>query len=108
MADKSFKDFVLEQLETAGVEVTCRSMFGGHGLYHGRNFFGIIHRGRLYFKTDAANLDAYLKAGSECFRPNARQQLKSYYEVPADVLESPPLLREWCEGAINASRSSCA
>ena len=108
MAGKSFKEFVLEQLAAAEVEVTCRAMFGGHGLYHGKDFFGIIHRGRLYFKTDVANLESFRAAGSESFRPNARQRLNSYYEVPADVLESPPLLREWCAGAINAARSSSA
>ena len=49
--DESFKDFVLDQLqELAGVE--ARRMFGGCGLYRDEIFFGIVHRGRLYFKTD--------------------------------------------------------
>jgi hypothetical protein len=30
----------------------CRPMFGGYGFYLGTDFFGILHDGRLYFKTD--------------------------------------------------------
>ena len=33
------------------------------------------------------------------FRPNARQTLKSYYEVPADVVEDRGLLRRWADRA---------
>jgi len=47
-----FKDFVLDQLSDLH-GVTCRAMFGGYGLYCGRVFFGIVHKGRLYFKTNA-------------------------------------------------------
>jgi len=49
--DESFKDFVLDQLQAlAGVD--ARRMFGGFGLYRDEIFFGIVYRGRLYFKTD--------------------------------------------------------
>lgn len=42
---ESFAAFVLDQL--AGLEgVSARRMFGGHGLYRGGDFFGIIHDGR--------------------------------------------------------------
>lgn len=47
-----FRDFVLDQLsELPGL--THRSMFGGYGLYCGSVFFGIVQKGRLYFKTNA-------------------------------------------------------
>ncbi|MEC4670992.1 MAG: TfoX/Sxy family protein [Nitrospirota bacterium] len=47
----SFKEFVLDQL-AAMESVTCRAMFGGFGLYRQGVFFGILHKGRLYFKTN--------------------------------------------------------
>jgi DNA transformation protein len=59
-ADVSFKDFVLDQLQ--GVpDLECRSMFGGHGLYQEETFFGIVFKGRLYFKPIKSRLFPILK-----------------------------------------------
>ena len=81
-----FRDFVLDQLnELSGL--THRAMFGGYGLYCGRVFFGIVHKGRLYFKTNATTAPRYRKREMKPFRPNAKQTLNAYYEVPVDVLE---------------------
>lgn len=101
MSDASFRDFVLEQLE--GVDaLACRRMFGGYGLYGGDVFFGIIHRGALYFRTDEKSRVEYLRHGMRPFMPTPRQSLKAYYEVPADVLEEPELLAEWARRAMAA------
>ena len=35
------------------------------------------------------------------FRPSAKQTLKSYYEVPADVLENSDQLAAWAQEAIH-------
>ncbi len=99
MKDKTFKDYVLDQLRGLD-DVECRAMFGGYGLYRGETFFGIIHRGRLYFKTDAGSRPAYVEAGMKPFRPSARQTLKSYYEVPVDVIEDEDQLVRWARTAI--------
>jgi DNA transformation protein len=40
------------------------------------------------------------------FRPNERQTLKSYYEVPPEVLEDPEALRSWAGEAIRAGQDS--
>src|SRR3989304_2400922 len=50
--EDSYRDFVLDQLHFLE-DISCRSMFGGYGLYLGAGFFGIVYDGRLYFKTDA-------------------------------------------------------
>lgn len=93
-----FKDFVLDQLaDLRGV--TCRAMFGGYGLYQRTRFFGIIHKGRLYFKVTPATVERYKAHGMKPFRPNAKQTLKSFYEVPADVLEDPERMTTWAEQA---------
>lgn len=89
-----FKEFVLDQLAELR-DVTCRAMFGGHGLYHRANLFGIIHKGRLYFKVTPKTVGLYTEEGMKPFRPNAKQTLKSFYEVPPDILEDAERLAAW-------------
>ena len=62
-------------------------MFGGYGLYQDETFFGIVHKGRLYFKIDDSTVGEYRKRKMKPFRPNAKQTLKSYYQVPLEILE---------------------
>jgi DNA transformation protein len=88
----SFRDYVLEQL---GKEATSRAMFGGYGLYHRDRIFGILHQGRLYFRTSPLTRPDYVTRGMRPFKPSARQTLRSYYEVPVDVLEDADTLRAW-------------
>jgi DNA transformation protein len=58
MKDDSFKDFVLDQLqELDGAD--ARRMFGGYGLYRDETFFGILHKGKLYFKVDESTVGEY-------------------------------------------------
>ena len=99
----SFRDFALEQLREVR-DVVCRSMFGGHGLYAGGRFFGIIFQGRLYFKVSEASQDRYTAAGMKPFKPSAKMTLKSFYELPADVLESTEEITQWAMTAIQAAR----
>lgn len=94
-----FKDFVLDQLiDLRGL--TCRAMFGGYGLYHRATFFGIIHKGRLYFKVTPETVEQYNAHGMSPFRPNPKQTLKSFYEVPVDVIEDTEQLNEWAEQSV--------
>ena len=93
-----FRDFVLDQLsELPGL--THRAMFGGYGLYCGSVFFGIVQKGRLYFKTNATTAPRYRKREMKPFRPNAKQTLKTYYEVPVDVQEDAGELTIWARQA---------
>ena len=94
------KDFILEQLAHLPA-LTARPMFGGFGLYSGERFFGIVWRDVLYFRTSPATTARYLAAGMECFRPNPKQELKSYYEVPADIIERRSELHVWATEALN-------
>ncbi|HRI38678.1 MAG TPA: TfoX/Sxy family protein [Nitrospira sp.] len=100
MAAKSdgFKDFVLDQLtDLSGV--IARTMFGGYGLYRRTTFFGIVHKGHLYFKVTETTLPRYQEHGMRPFRPNAKQTLKSFYEVPIDILENAEALTQWATEA---------
>ena len=45
---------------------------------------------------------AILQQGMAPFRPNARQTLKSYDEVPVEVMEASDQLCEWARRAIHS------
>ena len=103
-----FKDYVLDQLaDLRGV--TSRAMFGGYGLYQRGTFFGIIHKGRLYFKVAPNTASLYKEQGMKPFRPNDKQTLKSFYEVPVDIIEDSEHLAGWaieaCQSNVGLSRS---
>ena len=96
---------VLDRLAALG-EITSRPMFGGVGLYWRGVIFGIVFQDRLYLKIDDRSRDDYLARGMGPLRPNERQTLKSYYEVPPDVLAYPEALRSWAREAIRAGQVS--
>ena len=94
-----YKDFVLDQLAALD-GLTCRAMFGGHGLAFEGTFFGIIHKGRLYFTTHPETQPAYRARSMKPFKPTPDQTLKHYYEVPVEIVESPEDLVEWAIQAL--------
>ena len=93
-----FKDFVLDQLIDMR-KVTCRAMFGGYGLYHRTVFFGIIHQERLYLKVIPTTVEQYKAHGMKPFRPNSKQTLRSFYEVPIQIIEDSQQLTEWARAS---------
>lgn len=95
----SFLDFVCDQLP----DVTSRAMFGGHGLYRDGVFFAIAYEDRLYFKVDDSTVGRYLEAGMGPFSPRTRTVSRSYYEVPAEVLDDREVLAEWAADALAAA-----
>ena len=101
MADSSFKEFVLDQL-SALPEVRAKAMFGGHGLYSGEHFFGILDEGRLFFKTDARSQSDYTARGMGPFTYEMKGKVMTmaYHEVPPDVLDQPQELAAWARRAI--------
>jgi len=104
MADQSFKAFVLDQL-AALPEIRAKAMFGGHGLYQGQRFFGILMAGRLYFKTNEQTRSEYLKRRMSPFTYEKARQTTTvhYYEVPPEVLEDREQLIVWAREAIQAA-----
>lgn len=97
----SFRDYVVDQL-TKMTLVTPRPMFGGYGLYHKGAFFGIIADNQLYFKVCEDTVAAYREKGMEPFRPNKKQILKTFYQVPPDILEDEEQLIDWAEKAVES------
>lgn len=48
-SDQQFMDFVLEQMDKAGV-ITTKKMFGEYGIYSDGKFFGLVCDNRLFIK----------------------------------------------------------
>ena len=103
--DDSFVEYVCDQLPDLDA-IMYKSMFGGYGLYSGSVFFGIVYDGRLYFKTDEATRARYLEWESAPFQPNAKQTLKSYYEVPGEMIDNAGDLSELATEAVNVAFQS--
>jgi DNA transformation protein len=93
-----FCDLILEQLAPLP-GLRCKRMFGGHGLYSGEQFFGIVYDGRLYFKMHPDTLQDCLDHHCAVFAPSEKQVLKNYREAPADILEDAEQLAAWARKA---------
>jgi DNA transformation protein len=105
MTDRCFKDQVLKQLAVLG-DISCRPMFGGYGLYWRETIFGILFEDSLYLKVDDCSKADFVSKRMGPFRPNERQTLKSYFEVPPDVLADHEALLSWTREAIRAGMLS--
>src|SRR5947209_629899 len=105
MAADRFEQLILDRLSGLG-KVTARPLFGGHGIYWDDTIFAIVYGGRLYLKVDEGSKGDYLARGMGPFRPNERQTLKSYFEVPSDVLADREALLSWTREAIQAGMDS--
>ncbi|PCJ66625.1 MAG: hypothetical protein COA73_01065 [Candidatus Hydrogenedentota bacterium] len=103
--DDSFVEYVCDQLDAFEI-ITYKAMFGGYGLYCGDVFFGIVFDGKLYFKTDEHTCERYLDWEMEPFQPNAKQTLKSYYQVPVDFVDDTETLCPLAEEAVTVAHAA--
>jgi DNA transformation protein and related proteins len=100
--------FVIEQLAMNDPIVT-RPLFGAIGLYRNGQVFAMAWKGSLYFKVDEATRKNYEAANSHALgyvSEGMDHSLKSFWEVPADVIEDRDALREWARKACEAARKS--
>jgi DNA transformation protein len=103
MRDASLVEFVLDQLSTLdGVE--GKRMFGGHGLYLDGEFFGMVWKGRAWFRTDDRSRAEYRALGSDPIPFGGDVANNVYWSVPIDVLEDAPLLVTWARAAAATPR----
>jgi DNA transformation protein len=97
-----FVSFALAQLQ--GIEgLSSVEMFGGHGLFFGRTFFGIMSAGRLYLKTDHATVGEYIRRGKKAFHSGETGMLRTYFELPGDILRDRERLAEWVRAAVRSA-----
>lgn len=103
----SHNEFVAYVLETMSrwATVSSRKMFGGYGLYREGLMFALIADETLYLKTDAGSAAQFERAGSLPFvyQSATRTVQMSYWSAPAESLESPAGMRDWCQLAYAAA-----
>lgn len=102
---KSYRTFVLEQLNRAVPAVRAKAMFGGVGIYAGDVFFALISNDVLYVRADDSTRTEFESLGMAPFRPfEEHGPVMSYYQLPEEILEDPETLRRWAERAIESAR----
>jgi DNA transformation protein len=89
-ATNAFLDLVLEKFDPLGA-ITGKSMFGGFGVFHEGEMFGLISHDVLYLKADDSNREEYVKRGSPQYKP------MPYFRVPDDIFEDTDELLKWGE-----------
>jgi DNA transformation protein len=107
LEEGGFGAYVLDQL--SGLDgVEAKPMFGGAGFYLDGAFFGILYKEHVYFRTSKATIPDYTRRKMKPFTPfeGKRGSSKTYYEVPVDILESPPDLVAWARKAAKAAEET--
>lgn len=99
-----FLSYVLETM-LHWATVSSRKMFGGYGLYRDGLMFALIVEDELFFKADANTIAQFERAGSRPFtyQSKARVVQVAYWSAPAESLESPAEMRDWCQLAYAAA-----
>ena len=98
-ADPAFRDEVLDLLAPIE-EISCRSMFGGYGIFAGADMFALISGSALFFKVDDSNRAAYDEAGSKKYGP------MPYFSVPDQVFQDSSALLGWARTSIAVAKSA--
>lgn len=98
-----FRDDVLDRLaDLPGVR--SRAMFGGHGLYAGDTFFGVLAFGRVFLRVDDGTRPKYEAAGMGPFTPDpAKGGMRNYYEVPPEVADDLDEFPRWAAEAVRVA-----
>ena len=101
-----FIRFCVELLEPLGL-VRVKPMFGAHGLYVDDIFLAVIGSDeQLYLKVDAQTKPRFEAAGCAPFRfveKSGEVMVMSYYQPPAEAMESPALMLPWARLAMEAA-----
>lgn len=85
---------------------TARRMFGGVGIYAETRMFALAHDERIYLKVDDESRADFEQLGSGPFRPNERQTVRSFYELPDEVAADDAELAAWLHRAIEAAKAA--
>lgn len=105
--DKSFHDYLLDDVFRQIEGITSKPMFGGYGFYRDGIIFAIIADGKLYFKVGESNRKDYEEHGSRPFTyamKNGKKTTLSYWELPVDIMEDGDELEKWIDKSVEESR----
>lgn len=81
-------------------DLEISEMMGGQAIYCNGFFFGIMFKGKLYFKTNDRTAADYRSRGMGPFAPSTKVKLTNFHEVPPDVLAADHLLLDWATRSI--------
>lgn len=90
---QSYKEYILEQLDRAGINCTSKNMFGGVSIFYNNKTFALISEDELYFKVNENTKNDFIKLGSKAFSPFGTYSMK-YYTVPENIIEDIDELRD--------------
>lgn len=103
--DESLADHYIDLL-SAWARLEKRPLFGAIAIYRDHHAFAMIWKGALYFKVDDDSLPDYVAANSHTLGYTSAgevRQLKSFREVPVDVIEEREKLCAWAQRAYQAA-----
>jgi DNA transformation protein and related proteins len=104
-ASKEFVIHVRELLSSIG-DFTDGVFFGGHALKHRDKQFAMIMGNTLYFRVNDQSRPEYTAKGSKPFSyltKVRRVEVRTYFAVPDDLLDSKEDLLLWARKAIHAA-----
>jgi DNA transformation protein and related proteins len=107
-ASKEFVSHVRDLLSPIG-GFTDGIFFGGHALKHDDKQFAMIMGDTLYFRVSDQSRAAYEAKGSKPFSYATkvrRVEVRTYFAVPEDVLDSRYELVVWARKAIHAATAA--
>ena len=107
MRDRSFHDYVVQDVLSDVDGLASRAMFGGWALYQHGVIFGIIVEGELYFKVGAANRAEYERMDSRPFtyvNTKGTSVMMPYWLVPDALMEDRAQLLALLERSVALSQ----
>jgi DNA transformation protein len=81
-------------------------MFGGVGIYLEDTMFAIVFRERVFLKVDPSSREDFVSRGMQPFAPRKGLELKTYYQVPADILDDEAELLNFARRAAKAAEQA--
>lgn len=99
-----FADYLKDAFSSFG-PISCRKMFGGHGVYHDGIMFGLIADNILYLKADNSFAEEFRMRGLPQFQyPKGNKIVKmSYFQAPDEIFDSMQDAEWWAKRAFGCA-----
>ena len=89
--------------------ITTKRVFGLDGIKLDGVLLGFVIDERIYFRTDAASIDAYKKGGGRPYaftKRGGESIVTSYWSLPEWLYDEPDELTNWAKHAFAAAQQS--
>jgi len=99
-------DHIIEMFAAFG-PVAVRRMFGGAGIFAKGLMIGIVDKGVVYLKADAASRPAFEREGLGPFTyatKDGERSLASYWRMPERLYDEPEELAQWAKHSLECAR----